>query len=188
MLDFEELERLNDRSRSINGPMKAIYIKCVDGEDMPYITYRMVNSKSKGYDTIPVLNFVAKLATMEFYAVNIENLSELFGCYDITGIELSIKASYSSTAGLLYVSAFDALIATFLTYELLEDDAVENMIKKVAEACQYYRIPIGVHGKDIIENEINRCISEEFNAEKPMPIGEYRISKWLMADKLFDIE
>ncbi|MCR5179562.1 MAG: hypothetical protein K6C95_11350, partial [Lachnospiraceae bacterium] len=188
MLNFDELKQLNDRSRSINGPMKAIFIKCVDGEGAPYITYRTVNAKSKGYDRIPILNFVAKLATMEFYAVNIESLGEMFDCYDIVGAELSIKASYSSTAGLLYVSAFDALIATFLTYELLEDDAVENMIKKVAEACQYYRIPLGVHGKDIIENEINRCISEEFNAEKPMPIGEYRISKWLMADKLFDIE
>ncbi len=188
MLNFDELERLNDRSRSINGPMKAIYIKSVDGEDMPYLTYRMVNAKSKGYDRISVLTFVAKLATMEFYAVNIECLGEMFDCYDIVGAELSIKASYSSTAGLLYVSAFDALMATFPTYELMEDDAVENMIKKVTDACQYHRIPLGVNGKAIIENEINRCINDEVNAEKPMPIGEYRISKWLMADKLFDIE
>ena len=50
MLNFEELKQLNDRSRSLNGPMKAIFIKSVDGEGAPYITYRTVNAKSKGYE------------------------------------------------------------------------------------------------------------------------------------------
>lgn len=187
MLNFEELKQLNDRSRSLNGPMKAIFIKNVDGEDMPYIIYRTVN-KYKGYERIPVLSFVAKLSTMEFYAVNIESLGELFDCYDILGTELVIKASYSDTTGLLYVSVFDALIATFLSYELMEDDAVEKMTTKVAEALKKHRIDMGAHGEDIIQSEINRCLNEEVSADKPMPIAEYKLSKWLMAERLFEID
>ena len=189
MMNYEQIKRLNDRSRLFNGPMKAIFIKEMAGEDEPYLTYRQVNTKSKGDYRLSIMSFATKLVTMEVYAVNIESVAEFFDCYDLVGAELSIKASYSESLGLLSVYAFDALIVSFHPYELMEVDAVESLTQRVVGACEKNRIPLGNHGKDMIECELKRCIDEEINAIRPFRIEEYSILKWIQKDEdLFTLD
>ena len=191
MLDFEQLKLLNERSMTFNGPMKAIYIKEITCEDMPYVSYRLVNTKSKADYSMTVLSFLAKLIAMEIYVVNIENIniSEFFECYDIVGAELTVRAGYCDGTGLLSVYVFDALLSTFLPYELMEENAVDILTKRVLEACKKHWIPLGEHSEDIVRTEIRRCIEEEINSRRPMKIDEMGLDKWFAPEeKLFNEE
>lgn len=185
MLNFEQLKRLNERSVLFNGPMKAIFIKEIDGKDVPYISYRQVNTKSKGDYKMSVLDFVTKIVAMEVYTVNIESVSEFFECYDIVGAELSVKASFCDDRGILSVYVFDTLLATFLAYELMEDGAVESICQKVIKACEKHRVPVSEQGRDIIECEIKRCLDEDISSKRPKPINDFALADWFGKEEKF---
>ena len=188
MLNYAQLKRLNERSMAFNGPMKAIFIKGIEGEDnMPYVSYRYVNTKQKGDYRMSVLDFISKTIAMELYAVNIENIyvSEFFECYDVIGNEIIVKASYSDLTGILSVYVYDTLLAVFLAYELMEHGAIENICQKIIKACEIHRIPLGEHGKDNIECEIKRCMDEEVSSKRPMPIHEFLLSDWFFEEEKF---
>lgn len=178
MADYEQIKKLNDRSRMYNGPQKAIYLTDVAGENEPTITYRPVNNKQKGDYKVTILDFVAKLVAFEFYCVNIEAASEFFNCYDAVASEPAVKATYSETTGVLSVFVFGARIADFQSYDFMEEDAVDIISKKVVGACGEYRIPLGSHGMDIIESEVKRCIDEEISQYRPMQVAEFALDKW----------
>ncbi|MEE3469054.1 MAG: hypothetical protein VZR24_00145 [Butyrivibrio hungatei] len=189
MVDYEQIRRLNERSSLYNGPIKAIYIQDIQGDDIPFISYRNVNIKTKGFDKMPVMDFVVKLAAMEIYAVNIGAIAEFFDCYDIVGVDLKVKATYSDAMGIMFISVFDALLAAFLPFELLDKNALENMTKGVMDACEQNRIPLGSKSKEIISHEIERCIEEEINKNRPMNLRDYGLSEWFFDDeRLFEID
>ncbi len=187
MVDYAIISGLNDRSRLFNGADKAIWIKEVD-EESPYILYRMVNSNNRRTERVSALEFLTKLATMEVYAVNIEKTAEFFECYDVVDAELMVNATYSEKAGMLYVSVFNALLQTFMAYEIIGENAVKNITERVADACSEHGIPLGANGKDIIANEISRCIKEDIMPNKSMPLKEYAISEWLEDEQLFALD
>ena len=185
MADYEQIKKLNDRSRMYNGPQKAIYLTDVAGESKPTITYRPVNTKQKADYKVSILDFIAKLVALEFYAVNIEAARELFDCYDVIANEPTVKAAYGESTGILSVFAYGARIADFQSYEYLDEDAVENITKKVIGAFGKYRIPLGSYGKDIIENEVKRCIDEEISQHRPMQVADFSLEKWFEDDEDF---
>ena len=185
MANYDQIKKLNDRSRLFNGPQKAIYLTDVAGENEPTITYRPVNTKQKGDYKVSILDFITKLVALEFYAVNIETAGELFDCNDVIANEPIVKASYSETTGILSVFAYDARIADFLSYDYLDENAVESITKKVIGAFGKYRIPLGRDGKDIIENEVKRCIDEEISQHRPMQVAEFALEKWFEDDEDF---